>query len=312
MSQLYCHARVAQRGHGFGNRLLPWARCRVFSRATGTPMLATRWSRLALGPLYRGGANAGSYAKQFLLIGLFDDLPEQVSGLRRLRLLATRERVAEPDDLVRPVAATTGIVVFEGWRDQFERLNGWQAAVREDLTRMTRPGLRQAVEPDPGVVLNVRASNDFPAVPEGAAQAPHGYRTPLSWFAECLALLRRHVRRDLPALVVSDGSDAQLAPLLALPSVRRTSRASAASDLLTAAGARVLLASGTSSFSAWAAFLGGMPTACIPGQAMDVWKIRRPDGAFLGELDPRDPAPQFLEQAAAALKGANPSLPAAS
>jgi len=65
--------------------------------------------------------------------------------------------------------------------------------------------------------------------------------------------------------VFSDGTDEQLAPVLSLPGVRRA--APAVVDLIRMSRARVLVTTGTSSFSAWAAYLGGMPTPWYPGLA---------------------------------------------
>jgi hypothetical protein len=68
-------------------------------------------------------------------------------------------------------------------------------------------------------------------------------------------------------------------------------------DLLVLAGARVLLASG-SSFSAWAAFLGQLPAVTIRDHSL-TWYGARPYG-FLGHFDPGRDNEEFLRVAAAA------------
>jgi hypothetical protein len=113
------------------------------------------------------------------------------------------------------------------------------------------------------------------------------------------------VGRDVRAHIVSDGTPQDLAPLLALPNVELVRPGCAISDLLVASRARVLLASGSSSFSAWAAFFGGMPAASHPGQPLTEWGLAAVEsGSPRLELDLERPDPGFLAAAATALRGA--------
>src|SRR5688500_18711768 len=45
---LYVRPRFT-RGHGFGNRLFPWARARVFAATTGARFVTPLWTRFAVG-----------------------------------------------------------------------------------------------------------------------------------------------------------------------------------------------------------------------------------------------------------------------
>ncbi len=71
-------------------------------------------------------------------------------------------------------------------------------------------------------------------------------------------------------------------------SCQRRDTGSAIGDMLLLSRAEVFLASG-SSFSAWASFLGQMPTLTHPGLGLTRLFGLRTQGAFLGEFDPANP-----------------------
>jgi hypothetical protein len=76
----------------------------------------------------------------------------------------------------------------------------------------------------------------------------------------------------------------------------------AISDLLILSRGKVLLASGSSSFAAWGAFLGQMPSATHPGQPLSDWNIVPEKGQFIGEVNPGSPPREFLDQARSCLQ----------
>src|SRR2546425_10097984 len=96
---VYCEVQFA-RGTGFGNKLFPWARCKIFSELHQVPMLAPVWFNPRIGPLLRGGIDLSAYHHQILLSGLFARSGENyVSGYRRLITKSRAQRVSEPNDL---------------------------------------------------------------------------------------------------------------------------------------------------------------------------------------------------------------------
>jgi len=98
------------------------------------------------------------------------------------------------------------------------------------------------------------------------------------------------------AVVVSDGTEQDLAPLLELENVEFLRPGCAITDLLILARAKVLIASGGSSFSAWASFLGNMPTISYPGQSLEWFKLKSDDNHFVGEFNYNSPSEVFGEQ----------------
>jgi hypothetical protein len=72
------------------------------------------------------------------------------------------------------------------------------------------------------------------------------------------------------------------------------------------ARSQVLIGSGGSSFSAWASFLGEMPTVSHPGQSLLWFKARLRKGQFVGELDPAAPPDHLMRQLASLGSSARP------
>jgi hypothetical protein len=89
-------------------------------------------------------------------------------------------------------------------------------------------------------------------------------RIPMAWYVDVLRGLRLKLGEQLRPLIYSDGSDAELAPLLHA-GCRRVTFGSAIGDLWALSNARVLVGS-ASTFSMWASFLGRMPVLWYPGQ----------------------------------------------
>jgi hypothetical protein len=307
---LLAHVRVG-RGQGLGNRMFPWARARVFCEAQAARMLAPSWARLAIGPILRGGVDLRDYRGRFMLHGVFRPREDDVGAVLGVLRRARGRVVTEPEDLtsrfeVDPADGRPTIVRFEGYRRFFGPLVTSQVMLARELPRIVHPRHRVEVErlPDVPIALHVRCGPDFPQAATSARLAA-GEATPLSWFLAALRLVRRAAGRDVAAYVVSDGSTAQLRPLLAEPSVVHFRGRSAITDLLLLAKARVLLASGSSSFSAWGAFLGRMPAVSHPGQPLTEWRLASTRDQLLAELDPADPAPEVLARFREATSGAS-------
>jgi len=91
--------------------------------------------------------------------------------------------------------------------------------------------------------------------------------TPDEWFLAALRAIRADVRwRDLPVKVVSDGSEPEMRRIAKQPGVQWVTTEKAIGDIWMMSRASLLVASGYSSFSMWASFLGQMPTLYAPGK----------------------------------------------
>jgi hypothetical protein len=188
----------------------------------------------------------------------------------------------------------------------FAGLNGHAPLLRRDLWAITRPRQLQRARSVPlaPIGINIRCGRDFrppPAAGAGAEWIGWLQQTPLAWFMETLQAVRDLAGEPVPALVVSDGSEQQLRPLLDLPAVRLVRPTTAIIDLMVLSRTRLLLGSGSSSFSAWAAFLGQQTAITAPGHPFSRWDLEPRAGQTLASFQPRQPDPQVLGAMVAAL-----------
>lgn len=302
---LYCQA-IFPRGAGFGNRLFPWARCRIFSHLTGVPMLGPKWTQLRIGPLLRGGIDRKYYANQILLLGLFRK--QNFGGWQRFWIESNSRRKAEPQNFA-DLAVVNGhdeaeVVTFQGEGNHFRDLVGWEEFLLSELRSIARKRwLDLAAEfADTPIAINVRCGNDFKnAKNQEDYLNKGGIKTPLEWFISSLSTIRTALGYQAKAVVVSDGTGETLRDLLAIDNVHFVRPGCAISDLLILSQAKVLIASGGSSFSAWASFLGQMPTISYPGQSLAWFRLVNKHGHYVGEFDPAAPADAFINSASFAL-----------
>ena len=299
---LYCTVTFDR--SGLGNRLFPWARCRVFSEKHGAPMLAPRWAwPLRIGPLLRGVHNLESLIKALAprewYVGLFRPGAKELTGSARAGVLRRARVLPEPADLA--VAPTSSdddaLVEFRGIGSYFEPLNGWEDFLHRELRSVARPDrvrFADGVRGEP-IGIHVRLG-DFVRAKTPEELKRGNTSTPLDWYVRSLGLVREALGSAVPAYVFSDGTADQLRPLLALERVRLVRGDDPISGILALAQARILLGAGGSSFSSWAAFLGQMPAISMPGHPLN-WH-RFSSRGWVGEFDPSAPPRDFLEQIA--------------
>lgn len=307
MTIAYCWPKFGDgwiwRGTGFGNRLFPWARCRIYAHLHGAQMISPIWVRPAVGQLFRGGVDLRAYMRQLVLWGLFNRRVGDLGvlrGLVKMQRLAIMQGPEDPRDLVIPPDVRSDYVIhFQGLGQYFWPLQGWSDYLRAELCQIMAPRFRLIVDEYPVVpiVMCIRCGNDYDPCPLDRTVLNPGEKTPVQWFKRCLELIRNTLGSPVPAFIVSDGTAVQLSELLVQDNVQLVRPGSAISDLMVMSKGRVLLASGSSSFAAWGAFLGQMSTASHPGQPMTKeFNLVAERGQFIGEFDPDRPDPIFLDQ----------------
>ncbi len=228
-------------------------------------MLSPFWTQPSLGSFLRGQKDARLYHN------LFRCPPEEITGVRRLWHRSFSK-----------------VSLFRGIEDYLQPLKGQQQFLLQRLRGMTRPIWLDRVQAASvgSIGVHIRRG-DLSHIPTVA---------PLPWFIQTLKKIRQSARSEVPAFVVSDGRPEELREFLQLPGVQYVFTGSAISDLLLLSQARVLLASGGSTFSAWAAFLGQMPAAAPPKHPLDYYGSVYGEGAGR-EFYPERPDPVFLQAA---------------
>lgn len=309
---MYCQTKFGVgflgRGMGFGNRLFPWARCRIFSRLNSAKMISPVWLRPAIGQLFRGGVNYKNYLHQLVLFGLFKRREGDynvVYGFLRTRNISL---LKEPEyiDVLCPFKSNQKDVkyLFSGYENYFAVLNKYNKYLLDELRLITKKKYILISESfgDVPIGICVRCGNDFAEPDVINGRILPGQKTPLVWFVKSLNAIRKRVGYPCKAIVVSDGTSQQLNELLSLENVFLKRPASAISDLLVLSKAQVLIGAGSSSFVAWGCFLGQMPSISHPGQPLTDWNIIPQNGQYIGEFDPDNPSEEFMSQVSRVLK----------
>lgn len=244
-------------GPGLGNLLLPWARAIVAARTRGLPILWPTWPQIKFGPVVRGERDVRFYSD------LFARPAGYIGGPRKLACLLGLRRVAEEE--LGDHQRSRSLVVFRGLKDYFASLLSHRELVRRELVSISRPEhARFASLERRSIAVHVRLG-DFTPPPslDLLRSGNQCFRIPLEWYVHAVESVRRHLS-DWEVEVFSDGSDDELGPLLSLKRAKRVSCGSALADMFALSRARVLVGS-ASTFSSWAAFLGGMPSIWFTG-----------------------------------------------
>lgn len=275
---IYCQA-ILQDG-GLGNRLFPWARCRVFSHLHKIPMLTTSWAQIKLGPILRRERDPRFYHNLFL------PAAGEIQGVKKWWALSTVGFVQEPQCLEDPPDPNSEetVVIFKGVAEWFRPLNPYQQFLYKELLSITSPCWLKAVDRLPSIPIGIH-------VRRGDLMT-----TPLDWFVQTLKSVRNALGFCAEAMVVSESFSANLKKLLQEDQVRYVSTESAIGDILALAKTKVLIASGGSSFSAWASFLGQMPTLAPPGYPPAYFFLGQQEGSLAVEFNPAGNQQQVLDQ----------------
>ena len=280
-ARLYCAADLHRAG--LGNRLLPWARCKVFSEIENVPMLSTQWIQA---PSIRGSLRGDPRT----YLGQFRADPEELGRARSMLIRSSARTVHEDSWLQAAEDPGSRVIVFQGLQPYFAALAGHRELVRSSLLRVTRRRwIDRARRLSADIGIHVRRG-DF-----------YTQRTPMDWFVATLVAIRSTVGASQRVVVVSDGNARDLMPLLRLPGVVHAAAGSAIGDLWLLAGCRVLIASSGSTFSAWASFLADVPTVSSPRDPLNLMWIRSETNRYIGPFDPDHPVDLFLDQARSSL-----------
>lgn len=291
------------RPQGLGNRLFPWARCRIFSWANHVPMLAPHWCLLRIGPLKRRQVRVRDFLRQSMLCGQFTPTPDMVAGRRRVAIRRRATIVPEPHNLDTFDSESLGpgdhVVRFRGIRRGFAPLQGWNGRLRSELLRSIKPRQRQLADRTANSVIGVHVRRgDFFEVSGAELASSEGpravLRTPTQWFVKSVAVVRELLGWAAPVFVVSDAAPHELDPLLALDDVTLLRGGSPISDMLALCNAEILLGSVGSSFTAWATFLGQMTTCTFPAPGEERFSFVNRAGHYAGWLDPEAPAEDLI------------------
>jgi hypothetical protein len=282
---IYCYPKIGRAG--LGNCLLVWARAFVCSKQNGFRMLAPQWVQPRLGAVLRREPVTRFYTAEFTNRGY-------VGGLRKWWILQRGERISESAlSNFRPDSSNANnqmrVIEFDGLADYFTGLVPCKESIFSELKHITHPqALRGSGEVKaPFIAVNIRRG-DMTRQNKIPLDKILQY-TPDEWFMAAIKALRAESKwKDAPIKIVSDGSRDELRDILRLPGCELVTTGKAVGDILLMAKASLLLATGYSTFSMWASFLGEMPTLYAPGK-MQQKLFRSESKSFEGEWNPGQP-----------------------
>jgi hypothetical protein len=254
--------------YGLAHGMLAWARCQVWCEQNGATMLAPFWLKLRLGPYLRRERDKRNY---FLLF----QAGSAIGGLHRIIVLAKSKKIDVGASW--PPAPPTGnksvVLRFQNDPSQnelkfFGQIVGYAPLLRRKLMEITKPRFRPVIPSAPFIAIHVRMGDFTPlSIDDQVTPDVTNTRLPVDWYGDRLDALRHGLNTKMRAIVFSDGSDTDLAPLLKRVDVARAPKQQSVTDLLQMGLGVAVIASG-SGFSRLGAFLGSAPRIAHPGQAM--------------------------------------------
>jgi hypothetical protein len=285
---IYCYPKLGRQG--LGNCLLPWARAVIAARELSAAVLAPRWVQPRLGALIRRERKKRFYVSEFSNAGY-------IKGLRKYAILLGARRIEESAASLAELAEYgyrgPSVVIFEGLKNYFSDIISHRTVLLQELRRIVN---RHSIEKAdaahvPFIAVNIRRGDLTNAGWSAERLMKEPRFTPTGWFVDAINALRQDCRwANLPIKVVSDGTEAELQDVIRLLGCELASTNSAVGDIIMMSRARMLVASGHSTFSMWASYLGQMPTLYYPGKMQQ--KVFPPGcHAFEGEWSIGQPLP---------------------
>lgn len=224
-------------GAGLGNLLFIYARALVYAKQHRLTLIAPTWATLKLGPFLRNEKDKRLYLNIFR--------PAGIKGLKKMGLLLSLKKYREDSFLPGQEQSGNSLLVVEGLRNYFEDFKHESTYIREALLRICKANtLKQYSTYKPKTIAVHIRLGDYSAE----------NRMAMAWYIEKIKQVRL-LGYNYNAVIFSDGKDAELEAILALPNTSREKSANALIDLLKMSKAEILIGS-NSTFSAWAAFLG--------------------------------------------------------
>jgi len=264
------------RSMGLGNKLFSWARAYCTSQLLGATQIEPRWFAFRNAAFLRGGIDYHHLFGKVFLYNNFRSDPAAINRISeeiqsRLGLIQNQKHyLSDLSDLKGRDLSDRDMIIFRSDRaHHFLDLAEYHGAIKQKLEQLSKLSSRWQVPPESFIAINYRSGNDFKPHTANDMQA----KTDLHWFIHAVDWVRKQYG-NLPVHVISDGAPHHLVDLVkGVGSCQIHQFGTAIEDLQFLSKATVLLASGNSSFSAWAAFLSGADAYSSKATPLDRWCI---------------------------------------
>ena len=283
-------------GTGLGNRLFHWCDAKIYSYQMGCKFISPRWCRASFGKHLRALAKGKLFAEPLIeYSNIFHRLPGDVSYQRGVAysLLLSKILLSKHPAILADPMPTDAVICFDKSDYTFLDYGEYRCALIRDLFDSLRPRIRAKIlnSCEPFIGIHVRVGDGFKS-PEpnvdGFVRTGWLQQTPIQWFRETLRLVRRVTGANYPAYIFSDGPAAVLKPLLDEGNVFIFNQNNPVIDLFSLSRSWLILGSGSSSFSAFAAFLGSAHSFTAPGHPFTNRGLRSSPHKIVSCVNPRD------------------------
>lgn len=226
-------------GPGLANCMFVASRAYSLSKRLGLPMFQPSWAKFSIGPYLRREADKRHYFNLFR--------PLNGGGKNSEKVFLIRKEMTEEAQADHFLHDEHRVLHVVGLGRYFQDLS--VEDTQEYFSQVISPSIYKGFDAEDfrqAVAVHVRMG-DYSA----------NQRIPLSWYERCIKNIAQ-LNPSIEFLLFSDGTEQELAPLLALPHVRRVFFGNALADMVAISRTRLVIAS-DSTFSAWGAYLGQCP-----------------------------------------------------
>ena len=253
---------------GLGNMMLVWARAVVFARMNNLPMVTSFWWGVRIGPFLRGEKQKRFYWGYFI--------ESSVRQLLATYLYAfTANKIFEPaltelSTLQKTSRSLFVFTKFEVDKDLFGYIRNYSSLIRSELLKILNPDLKRIygnIEP-PVISIHIRRG-DF----------KHGTTlTPNAYFIKTIQMIRKVTGKELPVTIFTDATTDEIKDIMQLPGTSLSNNKKDILDILSMSDSKIIILSGSSTFSYWGAFLSD----AIVVRPLDWQKlIKKPEGNYV-------------------------------
>lgn len=267
-------------GSGLGNLLITWAKFIVFSKKRGMRPIAPTWPQLKIGPLFRGELDKRLYSN------LFDSSKDYICGYKKLYLLTTLPKIeyslfVSRSDAIQKTSKDY-IVVFKEMDGLFANILADYDLVRNELIKITLDRHKTGLDFNFSNSISVHVRlGDFKIGRQ---------ETRIQWYIEVINKIKERLGTITKVYIFSDGTDEELEPIILRCNAERLFFGSSIADLVALSRSNILVASGNSTFSMWASYLGRMPVIWPPGKLAQKLYFDKPDLEITHDLEMKLPS----------------------
>jgi len=243
---------------GLGNQLFPLLKAYTFAHLNNLPVLVTNYRQVKIGPWLRGERNKRVYN------GFFNFEKNRIAAqFDKWKVKNISAEISIPEPEIKKLESKdvfTKYFLFHEiphYARRFEGLTDNRELVINELNKLIRPSIKKRLEElePPCIGVHIRMA-DFKKLREGEKFGKEGAtRTPEDYFVKTIQSIRNMYGDNLPVSIFTDGSKKEFSILLQQPKIDFIEGNNDLVDLLLLSKSDIIITSGGSTFSYWAAFL---------------------------------------------------------